>query len=197
MTELTIVAESVKSNVVRGVSEIKEASDVPPALDDDAAFLPVERKVGSVDVARSLRHAGYPPVDSAVVVHLGVELVQVLQEEGVDAKKHEIQTTRRYTTLSIHCCLIKLLPYISFEKYFSIGNGQLTEPALYQLYRHTFVAYAVWEFCKTAFRTWKNCDGADGASRMNGPSGAVLALQSGNAARNCKSALQLIENIII
>jgi len=30
---------------------------------------------------------------------------------------------------------------------------------------------------------------------MNGPGGAVLALQSGNAARNCKSALQLIENI--
>jgi len=38
--------------------------------------------------------------------------------------------------------LIKLLPYILFEKiylYFSIGNGQLREPALCQLYRHTFV----------------------------------------------------------
>ena len=112
MTELTIVAESVKSNVVRGVSEIKEASDVPPALDDDAAFLPVERKVGSVDVARSLRHAGYPPVDSAVVVHLGVELVQVLQEEGVDAKK-----SRNADNTLIHDSLNTLL----FDKIASVG----------------------------------------------------------------------------
>ena len=39
-------------------------------------------------------------------------------------------------------CLTKLLPYILFEKYnlyFSIGNGQPREPALCQLYRHTFV----------------------------------------------------------
>ena len=39
------------------------------------------------------------------------------------------------------CCLIKLLTYILFEKYVysSIGNGQPREPALCQLYRHTFV----------------------------------------------------------
>ena len=48
------------------------------------------------------------------------------------------------------CCLIKLLPYISYipyilcEKiypYFSTGNGRPGEPALCQLYRHTFVPY--------------------------------------------------------
>ena len=40
--------------------------------------------------------------------------------------------------------MIKLLPYILFEKYilyFSIGNGQPRESALCQLYRHTFVPY--------------------------------------------------------
>ena len=40
------------------------------------------------------------------------------------------------------CCLTKLLPCILFEKiylYFSIGNGQPSEPALCQMYRHTFV----------------------------------------------------------
>jgi len=38
--------------------------------------------------------------------------------------------------------LTKLPPYILFEKiylYFCIGNGQSREPALCQLYRHTFV----------------------------------------------------------
>jgi len=41
------------------------------------------------------------------------------------------------------CCLIKLLPYILFEKYIHIiiGNGQPREPALCQLYRHTFAPY--------------------------------------------------------
>jgi len=42
------------------------------------------------------------------------------------------------------CYLIKLLPYILSEKiylYFSIVNGQPVEPALCQLYRHTFVPY--------------------------------------------------------
>jgi len=42
--------------------------------------------------------------------------------------------------------LIKLLPYILSDKihlYFSIGNGQPSEPALCQLYRHTFVLYPV------------------------------------------------------
>jgi len=37
-----------------------------------------------------------------------------------------------------------MFPYILFEKiylYFSIGNGQPTEPALCQLYRHTSVPY--------------------------------------------------------
>ena len=37
---------------------------------------------------------------------------------------------------------MKSLPYILFEKtylYFSVGNGQPREPALCQLYRHTFV----------------------------------------------------------
>jgi len=41
--------------------------------------------------------------------------------------------------------LIKWLPYIPFEKiylYFSTGNGQTKEPALCQLYRHSFVPYA-------------------------------------------------------
>ena len=41
--------------------------------------------------------------------------------------------------------MIKLLPCILFEKktylYFSIRNGHPSEPALYQLYRHTFVPY--------------------------------------------------------
>jgi len=40
------------------------------------------------------------------------------------------------------CCLIKLLPYVLFEKrylYFSTESGQPGEPALCQLYRHTFV----------------------------------------------------------
>jgi len=40
--------------------------------------------------------------------------------------------------------LIKLLPYILFEKYIYIlsnENGQSREPALCQLYRHTFVPY--------------------------------------------------------
>ena len=40
--------------------------------------------------------------------------------------------------------LIKLLPYILFEKiylYFSIENGQPREPAPCRLYRHTFVPY--------------------------------------------------------
>jgi len=35
--------------------------------------------------------------------------------------------------------LIKLLPYILLEKYSNIGNDQPREPALCQLYRHTFV----------------------------------------------------------
>ena len=42
--------------------------------------------------------------------------------------------------------MIKLLPYILSDKihlYFSIGNGQPSEPALCQLYRHTFVLYPV------------------------------------------------------
>ena len=41
------------------------------------------------------------------------------------------------------CCLIRLFPYILFDKYnylyFSIGNGQPREPALCQLYGHTLV----------------------------------------------------------
>ena len=44
----------------------------------------------------------------------------------------------------IGCCLIKLLPYILFEKYIYIlsnENGQSREPALCQLYRHTFFPY--------------------------------------------------------
>ena len=40
------------------------------------------------------------------------------------------------------CCVIKLLTCVLFEKiylYFCIGNGHPKEPALCQLYRHTFV----------------------------------------------------------
>jgi len=36
----------------------------------------------------------------------------------------------------------KLLPYISFEKYINILALELREPALCQLYRHTFVPYS-------------------------------------------------------
>ena len=42
--------------------------------------------------------------------------------------------------------MIKLLPYIYLKKihiYFSSGNGQPREPALRQLYRHTFVRCAL------------------------------------------------------
>jgi len=42
--------------------------------------------------------------------------------------------------------LIKLLPFILFEKiyqYFSNGNGQPRQPALCQLYRHAFVPYGL------------------------------------------------------
>ena len=43
------------------------------------------------------------------------------------------------------CCLIKLLPRILFGKYIyilALEYGQHGEPALCQLYRHTFVPYA-------------------------------------------------------
>jgi len=40
----------------------------------------------------------------------------------------------------------KLLPYISREKYIT-GNGQPREPALCQLYRHTFVPYNYVKYC--------------------------------------------------
>jgi len=50
------------------------------------------------------------------------------------------------------CCLIKLLPYYyviwKIYLYFSIGSGQPREPALCQLYRHTFVPY-------TSKSTWR------------------------------------------
>jgi len=50
-----------------------------------------------------------------------------------------------FQTITVsECCLIKLFSYILFEKiylYFSIGNGQPTEPALCQLYRRTLVQY--------------------------------------------------------
>jgi len=62
------------------------------------------------------------------------------------------------------------------------------------------VNYAVWGSCRTAFtrarsRTWKSCASA---SRK---SGMVLisvwsTVQSGNGARDCKPALQLMENIL-
>ena len=45
---------------------------------------------------------------------------------------------------SFRALLDKIAPYILFEEhifYFSIGNGQPREPALCQLYRHTFVPY--------------------------------------------------------
>jgi len=51
-----------------------------------------------------------------------------------------------FQTITVfECCLISLnlLPCILFEKiclYYSIRNGQLKEPALCQLYRHTFVS---------------------------------------------------------
>jgi len=47
-----------------------------------------------------------------------------------------------HNSFRVLCCLIKLLPYISFEKYFyfSIGNGQPRESALCHMYRHTFVS---------------------------------------------------------
>jgi len=51
--------------------------------------------------------------------------------------------------------LIKLLPCILFEKkyifrlHFSIGSGQPGEPALCQLYRHTFVPYG--HRCRNVF----------------------------------------------
>ena len=41
--------------------------------------------------------------------------------------------------------MIKLLPYVLFEKiysYFSTGNVQPSEPALCQLYRHAFNSYS-------------------------------------------------------
>ena len=51
-----------------------------------------------------------------------------------------------FQTMTVsECGLIKLLLYILFEKYIhlylSVGNGQPWEPALCQLYRHTFVPY--------------------------------------------------------
>ena len=50
-----------------------------------------------------------------------------------------------FQTITVsECCLIKLLPYYIVgvcEKYFSIGNNQPREPALCQLYRHTFIPY--------------------------------------------------------
>ena len=45
------------------------------------------------------------------------------------------------------CCSIKLLSYILREKiylYYSVGFGQPREPALCQLFRHTFVPYWFW-----------------------------------------------------
>jgi len=49
----------------------------------------------------------------------------------------------QFQTITVsECCLIKLLMYISFWKmywYFSVENRQPREPALCQLYRHTFV----------------------------------------------------------
>jgi len=40
------------------------------------------------------------------------------------------------------CCLTKLLPYkMCLHLYFTTGNGQTREPALCQLYRHTFISY--------------------------------------------------------
>jgi len=46
---------------------------------------------------------------------------------------------------SFRGCLTKLLPYILFQKiylYFGAGNGRPREPALCQLYRHSFVPYS-------------------------------------------------------
>jgi len=52
----------------------------------------------------------------------------------------------QFQTITIsECCLIKLLPYILSEKYIYILGlemvSQPREPALCQLYRHTFVPY--------------------------------------------------------
>jgi len=54
----------------------------------------------------------------------------------------KLQSTFWYfQTITVsECCLIKLLPY-KYYLFFSIGNGQLRERALCQLYRHTFVSY--------------------------------------------------------
>jgi len=46
---------------------------------------------------------------------------------------------------SFRGCLTKVLPYILFQKiylYFGAGNGRPREPALCQLYRHSFVPYS-------------------------------------------------------
>jgi len=56
----------------------------------------------------------------------------------------------QFQTITVsECCLIKLLPYILFEKYtyisaLEMATGQPREPALWQLYRHTFVPYSLW-----------------------------------------------------
>jgi len=39
-----------------------------------------------------------------------------------------------------------------YSVYFHIGNGQPREPALCQLYRHSFVAY--WLFVSVVAQTW-------------------------------------------
>ena len=82
---LTVVLESVESDVIRGVSEVDLLPAERPALDDDAAFLPVERKVRSIDVARGLPHSGRPPFHPSLVAHLGVEPVRLVYEERLDA----------------------------------------------------------------------------------------------------------------
>ena len=64
----------------------------------------------------------------------------------------------KFQTITVsECCLIRLLLHNLFKKiylYFSTGNAQPREPALCQLYRHTFVLY------KAAVRfqlIWKSC----------------------------------------
>jgi len=56
-----------------------------PALDDDAALLPVEREERSVDVTGRLRHSRRPPVHPARVIDPREKPLQVRREERVHA----------------------------------------------------------------------------------------------------------------
>ena len=94
MVELTVIFESVETNVVGGVSEVDVTAVVRPALDDDAALLPVEREESAVDVASRLHCSVHPPVHPSRVLHPRVEQVEVLREEGFDTRvqKHDEAT---------------------------------------------------------------------------------------------------------